>query len=88
MGVYVGRDASDAKREAAVKIEELLEQAQSLVYEAESIADEVGLEFSVNFGGYGMGGSYTGAAAVDEWQRSEYDVDEGQGLWNASSQSC
>lgn len=87
MSVYVDRNASDAKREAAAKIEELLDQAQQLVYEAESLADKHGLEFSICIGGYGMGGSYTGAAAVDDWQRSEYDVEDGEGFWSASSQS-
>lgn len=72
----------DAK-EAAKKISELISKAQSLVYEAEALADEHGLEFSMDIGGYGMGGTYYSAKYLEEsgsrWR------EEG---WNASSQSC
>jgi len=71
------------KREALNEIAALLEQAQKLVYEAESIADEHGLEFDVNFGGYGMGGTYYSEKYVEE-QGSRYT----EAGWNASSQSC
>jgi hypothetical protein len=70
------------------QISDLINQAQKLVYEAESIADEHGLSFTVDFGTYGMGGSYTGAAAIDEEDREYYGIEEGEGRWNASSQSC
>jgi hypothetical protein len=71
------------KREKLNEIAILLDQAQKLVYEAESIADEHGLEFDLDLGGYGMGGTYYSEKYVEE-----------QGLrftepgWNASSQSC
>lgn len=71
------------KREKLNEIAILLDQAQKLVYEAESIADEHGLEFDLDIGGYGMGGTYYSEKYVEE-----------QGLrwsepgWNASSQSC
>lgn len=71
------------KREKLNEIAVLLDQAQKLVYEAESIADEHGLEFDMDIGGYGMGGTYYSEQYVEE-----------QGLrwsqpgWNPSSQSC
>lgn len=75
------------KQEASKKIAELIAQAQALVNEAESVSDASGVGFSINFGGYGMGGYYEptpeGADpnAEDEYGDSEYG-------WNASSQSC
>ncbi|QXV71802.1 hypothetical protein psageK4_148 [Pseudomonas phage psageK4] len=84
MGAYVSKTASQEKQEAAKAINELLESAQSLVWEAESIADTHDLSFSVNFGAYGMGGSYSPVKEgdVDEWG------DPVESGWNASSQSC
>lgn len=74
---------TDAKLEAAKKIEELTSQAQQLVWEAESIADEHGLEFTLDIGGYGMGGTYYSEAYVEReglrWSEPG---------WNASSHSC
>lgn len=70
-------------REAANYIAALTMEAEGLVDEAEFVADMHGLEFCINIGGYGMGGTYY----------SE-DYIETQGLrysepgWNASSQSC
>lgn len=70
-------------REAANYIATLTTEAESLVTEAETVADIHGLEFCIDIGGYGMGGTYY----------SE-DYIETQGLrysepgWNASSQSC
>lgn len=77
-----------SKQEATKKIAEIIEQAQFLINEAESIADQSGVGFRVNFGGYGMGGYYTGATAVDDYDRSEYDLGEDDGFWRGSSQSC
>lgn len=84
MGVYVSKDAPQAKRDAATKIEALLKQAQSLVYTAESLADEHDLSFTMNLGGYGMGGSYEPIKEgdTDEWG------DPVESGWNASSQNC
>lgn len=71
------------KREKLNEIYALLAEAEKLVSEAEGIADEHGLEFDLNVGGYGMGGTYYSEKFVEE-----------QGLrwsepgWNASSQSC
>ncbi len=88
MGARNPYKGTETQFEGVKRINELLDEAQSLVYEAEAIADELGLSFTVNFGTYGMGGSYTGAAAVEDWQRSDNDDAEDVGLWNASSQSC
>lgn len=79
-----GKDKENPTLQAAVKeINRLLDEAQDFVYKAEAIADEHGLEFSMNLGGYGMGGRYDGTpeGKLDEWG------DESDG-WHASSQSC
>lgn len=71
------------KREKLEEIAKLLAKAQELVFDAERIADEHGLEFEMDLGGYGMGGTYYSEKYVEE-----------QGLrwsqpgWNPSSQSC
>lgn len=71
------------KREALERIAKLTNEAQSLVYEAESIADEYGLEFDLNIGGYGMGGTY-----YSEKYHEEQGMRWSEPGWNASSQSC
>lgn len=84
MGAYVSKSHSNEKQEAAKAINTLLEQAQSLIWEAEGIADTHDLSFTMNMGSYGMGGSYSPVedGAVDEYG----DLIESG--WNASSQSC
>lgn len=87
-GTFKGNIMND-KQQAMQKIADLKDQIQQLLWEAEGIADEAGVYFNFNpTGAYGAGASYTGANAVDEWERSEYDVEEGNGFWCASSQSC
>lgn len=71
------------KREKLNEIAGLLEQAQKFIWEAESIADEYGLEFDMDIGGYGMGGTYYSEKYVEE-AGSRYTT----AGWNASSQSC
>jgi hypothetical protein len=68
-------------RELKKDIEKLLGQAQALVHEAEAIADEHGLTFSLDIGGYGMGGYYDPNDREDQWGNDN-------GGWHASSQSC
>lgn len=70
--------------EAAKEINDALESAQALVWEAERVADEHGLSFSMNLGAYGMGGSYS---PVEEGAKDEWG-DPVESGWNASSQSC
>jgi hypothetical protein len=70
--------------EAAKEINDALESAQSLIWEAERIADEHGLSFSMNLGTYGMGGSYT---PLEDGEEDEYG-DLKESGWSASSQSC
>jgi hypothetical protein len=72
------------KREQTKQIELLLSEAQQLIYKAEAIADEHGLSFSMNMGGYGMGGYYEGGS---EGEEDEYG-DAYESGWRASSQSC
>jgi hypothetical protein len=75
-------------REIIKQINELVTQAQCLISEAEALADEHNVGFSMNLGGYGMGGYYVAPDEVDEEDRDYHDIPEGQGFWRASSQSC
>lgn len=75
--------SDEIKREKLNEIAKLITQAEALVYEAESIADEHGLEFDVNFGGYGMGGTY-----YSEKYHTEQGMRWSEPGWNASSQNC
>lgn len=84
MSVYVRSTAPESQRAAAKEIQRLLDEAQKLVYEAESLADEHDLEFSMNLGCYGMGGSYS---PVQEGDTDEWG-DPVESGWSASSQSC
>lgn len=70
-------------REAMEQIAELTSLAGEAINLAESIADRHGLEFDLDLGGYGMGGTYYSAKYIEE-QGLRYR-EEG---WNASSQSC
>ena len=73
------------KKEAAAEIDCKMKLAQALIKEAEVLADEHGLDFSINVA-YGMGGWYTGKGNKEDWDSSEYtEPDFG---WDASSQSC
>lgn len=69
------------RQEATKAISELIDQAQALVYEAQEIADLHDVRFSVNFGSYGMGGTYDPTDKEDQWGNDN-------GGWHASSQSC
>lgn len=84
MGAYVSKSETPEKQKAAEDINLLLGQAQAIVWEAESIADKHDLSFSMEIGGYGMGGFYTPVeeGAVDDWG------DPIESGWKASSQSC
>jgi hypothetical protein len=80
-----GKDKENAvKMEAVKKINRLLDEAQNLVWAAENIADEHDLSFTMNLGGYGMGGSYT---PLEDGEEDEFG-DLRESGWNASSQSC
>lgn len=70
--------------QAAKEINDFLESAQALVWEAERIADEHNLSFNMNLGAYGMGGSYT---PLEDGEEDEYG-DLKESGWQASSQSC
>ena len=74
------------KQDASKKIAELIAQAQKLVYEAENVADESGVGFSMNLGDYGMGGYYEPTPPGEENTENEYG--ESEYGWRASSQSC
>ena len=73
----------DVKREKLNEIASLLDLAQKFVWEAESVADEYGLEFDMDLGGFGMGGTYYSEKYVEEQGLSWREPG-----WNASSQSC
>lgn len=70
-------------REAVNSIYEALEIAKEAVQLAESIADRHDLEFDLDLGGYGMGGTYYSEGYIKE-QGLRYR----EAGWNASSQSC
>ena len=73
------------KREASAKLSELVSQFESALSQAESLADEYGLEFSIE-PSYGMGGTYVGKALLED-EDSWYSSDDEYG-WMSSSQSC
>lgn len=60
------------EQEVLKKISDLIAEAQTLVWEAESLADAYDVSFSMCLGEYGMGGYYNGEA----------------GSWQSSSASC
>lgn len=61
------KHTTEQLKEANQRISDKLEQAQKLVSEAEEIADEFNIGFSMDLGGYGMGGWYE---ANEGWQAS------------------
>lgn len=71
------------EREAANYIATLTTEAESLVSEAETVADIHDLEFCIDIGGYGMGGTYYSEGFVEK-EGLRYS----EPGWNASSQSC
>ena len=75
------------KQEATKKIAELIAAAQALIDEAETVADANEVGFSINVGGYGMGGYYEPCPeGADPDEEDEY-YDRKYG-WMPSSQSC
>lgn len=68
-------------QEATEQIAKLLSQAEELVREAQAIADDTGVTFDLDIGGYGMGGYYDPNDREDQWGNDN-------GGWHASSQSC
>lgn len=80
-----GKDKENGTLQEAVKeINRLLDEAQASVWAAERVADEHNLSFSMDLGGYGMGGTYT---PLEDGEEDEYG-DLKESGWNASSQSC
>lgn len=68
-------------QEATEQIAKLLSQAEELVREAQAIADDTGVTFDLDIGGYGMGGYYDPNDREDQWGNDN-------GGWHASSQNC
>jgi hypothetical protein len=66
-------------KEASKLIAQKIEEIEKLVTECTNIADESGVGFSLDVGGYGMGGYYEPNCS------GSYDSEYG---WQASSQSC
>lgn len=54
------------QQQANAVIAEKMSQAAALISECEAIADEAGVSFSCDLGGYGMGGWYESG----EWSAS------------------
>lgn len=74
-------------KEASGLIAEQVRIAENAISEAERIADASGVGFSLDIGGYGMGGYYRPEekkpeGADDDWESSD------ESGWQASSQSC
>jgi hypothetical protein len=80
-----------SQQEANAVIATKIAQAATLIKECEAIADESGVYFSIEFGGYGSGASYTPkpkeAEKDEDWSSSSSCYEETYG-WQASSQSC
>lgn len=78
------------KEEANKVISEKRKEIYANVKECQKLADEHGLEFSINIA-YGMGGTYVSAKALKaEYDEDEYDdswFKENSG-WNSSSHQC
>lgn len=70
-------------KEALKLLDEALSIAYAAVQLAESIADREGLEFTMDIGGYGMGGTY-----YSEKYHKEQGMRWSEPGWNPSSQSC
>jgi len=70
------------QKKASEVIAKKLAEAQKLVTECETIANENGVDFRMNLGGYGMGGYFIGTKSEDD-----EGFDESAG-WKPSSQSC
>ena len=58
------------QKEAIHKIAQLIAEAQKKISEAEFIANEAGVGFHMDIGGYGMGGYYD--PHDQEWQASSH----------------
>lgn len=68
------------KEKALKEISEKMKQVYALISECENLADQTGVDFSMDVA-YGMGGYYVGKNSED-WDESD------TGRWNPSSQSC
>lgn len=81
--------SSLTKQEASKLISEQIAIAAIAVAEAENIADAMGVGFSLDLGGYGMGGWYEPAPTKPEWAGDDWEAsnDDNYG-WQSSSQSC
>jgi hypothetical protein len=84
MNKYTGIDAKEASKLIAAQ----LKIAEAAVEEAEAIADATGICFSLNIGGYGMGGWYEPAPVKPEGAGDDWEASDGEYGWQASSQSC
>jgi hypothetical protein len=78
------------KEEASKAIAEKIKTAQELIGEAETIADEAGVDFNWSGPSWGMGGWYTGKDSEDwtESDRDEFGEGSEGGYWLTSSSRC
>jgi hypothetical protein len=70
-------------KKANIELSCIVKQIEELTKQAEELADEFGLEFSLDTT-YGMGGIYYGKG-YNERNQCTWCVEEG---WNPSSQNC
>ncbi len=78
------------KSEVAKLIAEKVTQSRAILREAEALADEHGLDFSIDPPAYGMGGWYVPKTEVEEngYNSDFCELTETGGYWRASSTSC
>jgi hypothetical protein len=62
-----------------------LRSADKLIEECKDIAEELNVQFDIEFGGYGTGATYIPDAQRHEWTFNTNVADTG---WSASSQNC
>ena len=60
-------DIQMTEQQANIEISSLITQAREAIRKAEAIADKYDVCFSIDIGGYGMGGCYD---SEDGWQAS------------------
>lgn len=76
---------TQAQQDGLALIALKLQSADKLIEECKDIADELNVQFDIEFGGYGTGATY-----IPDAQRHEYTWNDNVAEcgWNASSQSC
>ena len=76
------------QEQAVAEIQRLTQEAQTLITQAEQLADEYGIPFTFSVA-YGMGGTYIPAPSdKEDWNRSDCYEDEENYGWVSSTSDC